>query len=134
MVGIESLKRAVAPELTTPNAELTNHTINAASFETITKTAQRSYGVLVVAVQAIYNAAATAGVRVRWLYSPDSINFDSIEDAEAQGQYYDLSFTAGQTKQATILIPVFSPVIAVQIVNQDSNYPVTVNVWSWYMR
>jgi hypothetical protein len=82
-----------------------------------------------VTVRAAYNASATAGVRIRWLYSADNINFDTPEDAEADGNYSDLTFTAGATRQKTVLIPLFQPYVKIQIVNKDTSYPVTVSCW-----
>jgi len=71
---------------------------------------------------------------VRWLFSPDRTNYDTPEDAEAQGNYYDLSFAAGSTRQATILIAAFSNSVKVQVVNKDTAYAVTVNMWSLMLR
>ena len=92
------------------------------------------YSAIMVYVRATYNASATAGVRVRWLYSPNGSDYDSEEDAEAQSQYYDLSFAAGETRQATVLIPIFAPYIKVQVVNLDSSYSVEVTAWKLLLR
>ena len=93
-----------------------------------------TYSVLIVVVKATYDPNASNGVRVRWLYSPDGSNFDSIEDAEAEGNYCDLTFSAGSTRQRTIIIPIFTDYIKVQIINLDSSYPVTLDVWTLLMR
>ena len=89
---------------------------------------------MLVIVKATYDANATAGVRVRWLYSPDGTNYDSPEDAENQGNYKDLTFAAGATRQRTVLIPILTDNIRVQIVNLDSSYSVSVDVWSLKLR
>ena len=73
-------------------------------------------------------------MRVRWLYSPDGTNFDSVEDAEAQGNYEDLSFAAGETRQRTVLVPIFLPYVKVQVVNLDTSVSVTVDAWTTLMR
>jgi hypothetical protein len=85
-------------------------------------------------VKATYNAAAAAGVRVRWLYSADNVNFDSPEDAEAAGNYETLTFTAGATRQRTMVIPFLQPYVKVQIINMDTSYPVMVSCWTTRLR
>ena len=92
------------------------------------------YSAVIVTVRATYDASATAGVRVRWLYSPDNTNFDSPEDAEDAGNYENLTFSAGATRQRTILIPLYQKYTKVQIVNLDSSYAVTVDAWKTLMR
>ena len=92
------------------------------------------YSAVIVTVRATYDASATAGVRVRWLYSPDNTNFDSPEDAEDAGNYENLTFSAGATRQRTILIPLYQKYTKVQIVNLDSSYAVTVDSWKTLMR
>jgi len=57
-----------------------------------------------------------------------------VEDAEAQGNYEDLSFAAGATRVRTILIPLFQPYVKVQVVNLDSSYAVTVDAWKTLLR
>jgi hypothetical protein len=92
------------------------------------------YSAVSVTVRATYDAAATSGVRVRWIYSADGTNYDSPEDAESQGNYEDLSFSAGATRQRTILIPIITDYVKVQIVNLDSSVAVTIDAWTVYMR
>jgi len=97
-------------------------------------TVSNEYSAVVVTVKASYDASATAGVRVRWLYSPDNTNFDSPEDAEDAGNYEDLTFAAGATRQRTVPIPLLQKYTKVQIVNLDSSYAVTVDAWKTLMR
>jgi len=92
------------------------------------------YPAVTVTVKASYDAGATAGVRVRWLYSPDGSNFDSVQDAEDAGNYEDLTFSAGATRQRTVLIPLIQKYTKVQIVNLDGSKSVTVDVWKTLMR
>ena len=73
-------------------------------------------------------------MRVRYLYSPDGVNFDSPEDAEAAGNYEDLSFVAGATRIRTILIPILQSYVKVQVVNLDTSYAVTVDAWRTLLR
>jgi len=122
------------PVRTTPIPELSNETISPSDEAEFIVSDADSYSAVVVVVRATYNVSATSGVRVRWLYSPDGTNYDSEEDAEAQSQYYDLSFAVGEIRQATILIPIFAPYIKVQVVNLDSSYDVTVTVWKLLLR
>jgi len=97
-------------------------------------TVSNDYSAVVVTVKASYDASATAGVRVRWLYSPDNSNFDSVEDAEDAGYYKDLTFAAGETRQRTVPIPLLQKYTKVQIVNLDGSKSVTVDVWKTLMR
>jgi len=69
-----------------------------------------------------------------YLYSPDGTNYDSPEDAEDAGNYEDLTFSAGATRQRTILVPIFTDDIRIQIVNLDGSYAVTVSAWTLPMR
>jgi len=138
---IEIIRQAIngsniTPTRATPVQELSSQSITAggtAEF-TVDDTKTDGYSAMVITVKATYNASATAGVRVRWLYSPDGTNFDTVEDAEDQGNYEDLSFAAGESRQRTVLIPIFSPYVKVQIVNQDTSYAVTVDAWRTLMR
>jgi len=92
------------------------------------------FSAVVLAVKAVYDASATAGVRIRWLYSPNGSDYDSEDAAEAEGQYNDMAFSAGATKVETMLIPIFQPYVKVQVVNLDTSYPVTVDVWKTLLR
>jgi len=120
-------------ERTEPERVLSAQTIDAASLAEFTVSGE-GYSAVVVTVRATYDASATAGVRVRWLYSPDNSNFDSPEDAEDAGNYADLTFSAGATRQRTVLIPLLQKYTKVQIVNQDADYAVTVSAWKVLIR
>ena len=97
-------------------------------------TVSNDYSAVVVTVKASYDASATAGVRVRWLYSADNSNFDSVEDAEDAGYYKDLTFSAGETRQRTVLISLIQKYTKVQIVNLDASKAVVVDVWKTLFR
>ena len=129
-----AVKDALKPTRATPVQQLSAASIPASGTQEFTISGTDGYSAVVVTVKAAYNADATAGVRVRWLYSPDGTNFDSVEDAEAAGNYEDLSFVAGATRIRTILIPIFQPYVKVQVVNLDTTYAVTVDAWSTLMR
>jgi len=120
-------------ERTEPERVLSAQTIDAASVSEFTVGGE-GYSAVVVTVRATYDASATAGVRVRWFYSPDNTNFDSPEDAEDAGNYCDLTFSAGATRQRTVLIPLLQKYTKVQIVNLDGSKSVTVDVWKTLMR
>jgi len=120
-------------ERTEPERVLSAQTIDAASLAEFTVSGE-GYSAVVVTVRASYDASATSGVRVRWLYSPDNSNFDSPEDAEDAGNYADLTFSAGATRQRTVLIPLLQKYTKVQIVNQDADYAVTVSAWKVLIR
>jgi len=112
---------------------LSAQTIDAASLSEFTIRGE-GYSAVVVTVRATYDASATSGVRVRWLYSPDNTNFDSPEDVEDAGNYTDLTFSAGATRQRTVLIPLLQKYTKVQIVNQDASYAVKVSAWKVLIR
>jgi hypothetical protein len=135
-ITLSALRDALKPTRVTPVQELSAESIAAGGTAEFTVDVAQTdgYSALVVTVKATYDANATQGVRVRWLYSPDGTNFDSVEDAEAQGNYEDLSFSAGATRVRTILIPLFQPYVKVQIVNLDTSYAVTVDAWRTLMR
>jgi len=123
----------VKGERTEPERVLSAQTIDAASASEFVVRGE-GYSAVIVTVRATYDASATSGVRVRWLYSPDNTNFDSPEDAEDAGNYADLTFSAGATRQRTVLIPLLQKYTKVQIVNQDADYAVTVSAWKVLIR
>ena len=92
------------------------------------------WSAIVATVRASYASEAAAGIRVRWLYSQDGANFDSPEDAEAMGNYTDLSFAAGATRQRTVQISILTPYIRIQIVNLDTANTATVDMLSLPIR
>jgi hypothetical protein len=114
--------------------DLSGYSLPAGGVAEITKQAPDGWSALVMAVRVTYASNAAAGVRVRWLYSPDGTNYDSPEDAETQGNYYDVSFAAGATRQATVLVPLLAPYVKVQVVNMDSAIAATVDLWTWFVR
>jgi len=130
----EILSSNARPSRSTPTHDLAGVTISAGGSQDIDKSDLDGYSALVVTVRATYDAAATTGVRVRWLYSPDGTNYDTVEDAEAQGNYEDLSFAAGETRQRTAIVPIFAPYVKIQVVNLDTSAPVTVDAWTTLMR
>ena len=130
------MDEGLKPIRTTPVQELSSQSIiGGGTVEfTVDNTETDGFSALVVTVKATYDASATAGVRVRYLYSPNGVDYDSVEDAETQGNYEDLSFTAGETRQRTVLIPILQPYVKVQIVNLDLSYSVVVDAWRTSMR
>ena len=133
-VATESTLSSLRPSRSPPTQDLTGYSLAGGAIAEIPKTDLDGWSALVATVRASYDIGATAGVRVRWLYSQDGTNYDSPEDAEAEGNYSDLSFAAGATRQRTVLIPIFAPHIKVQVVNLDSTNAVTINMWSLKMR
>jgi len=133
-ISLSDLRDALKPTRIAPEQVLSNQSINAGNKAEFTVSNTDGYSAIAVTVKASYDFSATKGIRVRWLYSPDGTNFDSEEDAEDQGNYEDLTFSAGETRQRTVLIPIFQPHVKVQVVNLDSSYPVTVDVWKTLLR
>jgi len=123
----------VKGERTEPERVLSAQTIDAASASEFVVRGE-GYSAVIVTVRATYDASATSGVRVRWFYSPDNTNFDSSADAEDAGNYADLTFSAGATRQRTVLIPLLQKYTKVQIVNQDASKAVVVDVWKTLLR
>ena len=135
-ITISDLRDALKPTRALPVQELSSQSIAAGEVAefTVDDTKTDGYSALVVTAKATYNASATQGVRIRWLYSPNGTSFDTVEDAEAAGNYEDLSFAAGETRIKTILIPLFQPYVKVQVVNLDTSYAVIVDAWRTLMR
>jgi len=135
-ITLSQLRDALRPIRSTPVQQLSSQSIDAGGVAEFTVDASETDGFsgLVVTVKATYDSSATQGVRVRWVYSPDGTNFDTVEDAEDQNNYEDLTFTAGATRERTILIPIYQPYVKVQVVNLDTSYAVTVDAWSTLMR
>ena len=129
---VKVLKVLVNSVRTIPEKVLDSVSIAASETEEFIITAD-TYSASVITVSATYDTSATSGIRVRWLYSPDNINFDSIEDAEDAGYYKDLTFAAGEIRQRTVLIPLLQKYMKVQIVNLDSSASVIVDVWKTLM-
>ena len=124
------------PALSTPVKELDGVSIAASSSADFTLSGSEldGYSGIVVTVKATYNASATSGARVLWLYSQDGSNYDAEVDAENAGNYEDLSFTAGGTAQRTILIPILAPYVKVEVLNKDSSYALTADAWALMLR
>jgi len=80
-----------------------------------------------IMLRCTYDPAATAGVRIRWLYSHDGVSFDTPEDADAEGNYFEPTFVAGATRQRSTVIAFVSPYVRLSLVNLDPTYAVTVD-------
>ena len=135
-ITISDLRDALKPTRTLPTQELSNQSIaagEAAEFP-VNATQTDGYSALVVTVKAAYNASATQGVRVRYLYSPNGVDFDSPEEAEAAGNYEDIGLAAGATRIKTILIPILQSYVKIQVVNLDPSYSVVVDAWRVLLR
>jgi len=133
-IKLSEFRDALRPIRSTPTQDLSSYSISAGGSTNIDKSGLDGYSAMVVIVKATYNSSATSGVRVRWLYSPNGTDYDSPEDAESAGNYEDLTFSAGKTRQRTILVPIFSDNIRIQVVNLDGSYAVTVSAWTILMR
>jgi len=80
-------------------------------------------GVAII-LRAIYNSAATAGARVEVYYSPDGTAWDTDTD-----ERYDHPFRAGETVQKSYVLGSVPPHVRIKIVNLDTAYAVTVDLW-----
>lgn len=93
-----------------------------------------AHSAVVITVRAAYDVNATAGVRAVWLYSPDGVTYDSVEDALSAGNYEDLTFAPGIIRQRTLLIPLLQPYVRVMIINLDTIESPIVTVWRTMFR
>ena len=109
-------------------------TIAPNSYIEFAKRAEDGWGALVIVVKVAYSANASAGVKIRWLYSPDGSNFDSPEEADNQGNYYGMTYGAGVVRQTTVVVPLLTPFVKIQIFNQDASNSVVVDVWTVEVR
>lgn len=87
---------------------------------------------VVASIRVWYDPSATAGIRVMWMYSPDGLKYDTDDDAVARGNYYDMSFAAGATRQTTIPVPALSRFVRIAIRNMDTTYRAVVDVSYWF--
>ena len=135
-IALSALRDALKPTRTAPVQKLSSQLIAPGGTAEFTVDAAQTDGfsALVVTVKVTYNASATQGVRVRYLYSPDGSTFDSEEEAEAAGNYEDIGLSAGASRVRTILIPLLMPYVKIQVVNLDPTYGVTVDAWMVAMR
>lgn len=133
-IALSALRDGLKPVRGTPVKELSAQSISASDEAEFTISDADGYSAAVVTTKATYNASATQGVRVRYLYSPNGTDFDSEDAAEAEEQYNDIAFAAGATKVETLLIPLLQPYLKVQIVNLDSSVSVTADVWRTLLR
>ena len=114
----------------TPSKDLDSYTLDPGATVEIVKGDLDGWAGLTVTVRATYSAEASNGVRVRWMFSPDGTNFDTPEDAEAEGNYMDLTFSPGATRQRTVMIAIVAPHVKIHVVNLDPSYSVTVSAWT----
>jgi len=110
-------------------AKLVNSSIPAGESATIDIHATDRTAVLIT-VRVTYTDTATAGVRVIWLYSPDGTNYDTEEDAIIEGNYFEPSFSAGETRQRSVIVPFVSPYLRFVVRNLDTANAVTVSLWT----
>lgn len=71
-------------------------------------------GYLALTIRVTYDGGATAGVRCDVFTSPDNTNWDTDTYAE-----FSPAFTAGATKQKTVLVDPTARYIRVNVVNLD---------------
>jgi len=135
-ITLSQLKDALRPVRSTPVQQLSSQSIDAGGTTefTISNTDTDGYTAIALTVKATYDASATQGLRIRWMYSPDGTNFDTTDGADALGNSHDLTFSAGATVQETIKIPILQPYVKIQLENLDGSYAVTVDAWTSTIR
>jgi len=137
MIGTENLREIIRTEIITAikvikdtKAHLSDYSLSAGSTKSIEIGPITERTGMIVTIKASYAADATKGVRVRLLYSPDGINYDSNEDADAAGNYFEPSFSPGTTRQRSEIAAYVSPYIKLAITNLDTVRPATVSLWT----
>lgn len=118
--------------MTGPTNNLANYTLPGGGSVTIDVTLA-SYYTLAVVVDVTYGASATDGIRVRMLYSDNQYNYDSPEEADNMGRYYDPTFAPGANRRATITFPVLAPWGRIMISNKDPTNAHTLNFVDTYL-
>jgi len=129
--AIEQIREALREELISKDfkKELDTVSIPAGGSEDVDVSTDGLFSGLLVTCRATYHAAATAGVRVRILYSFDGTNFDTDADADAEGNYFEPTFAAGATRQRSVIFPLLTPCVRIRVTNLDGAQPVTVSLW-----
>lgn len=112
----------------TTEQKLSSYSLGAGASYNVDVTVPAGKTGVAVTLKAAYNVAATAGVTLNVLYSPDGTNYDTDTDDS-----YALPFTAGATKQKTYVIAAIHPYIRLQVVNNDTSYGATIDMWVTYI-
>lgn len=133
-ITMSSLRDALKPSRSTVTQVVSGQSIGAGGTYEFIINDVAGWSAVVVTVKVTYGASPTNGVRVRWLYSPDGTNFDTSEDADDMGNYSDITYGANATRQRTIIVPLITNSVKIQIANLDSSNDVTVDVWYNFMR
>jgi len=133
-IGGGSYRPSASPVKSRPSNDLSKYQLAGGGYVNIDKAGLSNWSAIVVTVNITYGSTATAGVRVRCLYSQDGASYDSPQDADAQGNYYDPFFSAGSTVQSTIVFPILTGNLRIQIYNKDPSNAHTINnVWTTLM-
>lgn len=112
----------------------TNKSLAASGSDDYDISCENGYSAIIFIIRVTYNAAATSGCRVRWMYSANGSDYDTDEGAENQGNYTDLKFSAGATDQETIVVPIFAPYVRIQVANLDAAHSLTYSAWYILLR
>jgi hypothetical protein len=114
--------------------ELKDVEINPGSYVDVNIQVPEGYTGMMITVKATFNANASSGLRVMYLYSHDGVNYDSEDEAVSALNYFDM-FTAGATKQRSDILPAVTPFVKIRLRNMDANHKITgVNVWRVIIR
>ena len=88
-----------------------------------------NYDAAILTVKASYYENASNPVEVRWFYSPNDSDFETLEEILDKGQYVKLSVKPGEYAMRTIIIPAYEQSAKVQFLNLDPDYSVYVYYW-----
>jgi len=131
---IEALLRTIAPVREKTEKILDSYTIYPKSTVEHVIKCEEPYSAVVLTIRAEYHTLATSNLRAVWLYSQDGENYDTIEDSIEEMHFVDVSFSPGETRQRTTLIPLLTNHIKLVFINTDVNVPVVVTAWASFMR
>jgi len=87
------------------------------------------YSLAVITIRAEYNISANRPVRILWRYSANGNDYDAMQDAIAQENYEDLTLERGGSRTRTVFVPLLQDYTKIEIINQDTSYNATINVW-----
>lgn len=93
-----------------------------------------NYDAAILSVRAYYDKNATNPVEIRWFYSPNGFDYETLEEILNKGQYVRLSVKPGEYTLRVIIIPSYETSVKIQFLNLDDTYPVDIYYWIRYVR
>jgi len=126
--------RELRPDRSLPVKNLSNYELGAGSSVNIDLEVPGGWSIVVLTIRVEFNLNASGGVVIRWLYSQDGESYDSVEEADLRGNYYEPVFEPGSVRQVTIPILVLTPYLRILVSNIDTTYHHIVTAWTLMAR